>query len=170
MKKLIAVFMCLILIIPFSSCAQKTDAVNMNRLYSVTADVKLGNLNSTVDLNRLGNGAWDMNFTKPESLKGIAVSYENDKAKLTYNGLSYSMERDNIPVSAIASNLSKILDKAALGTDMIYTKDNGKITAKGSIDNGSFEIVFDANTACPIELKLAKINLDVKFSDFKPMA
>lgn len=169
MRRIFAVWIFALIILSFSGCSKNAEPVNMNKLYSVTADVKMGDVSATVGLNRLGNGAWDVTFTKPDNLNGMSVSYENDKANISYNGLTFTINKEDIPASAIVSNLTKVMDNAALGSDMSYTKEDGKITAKGKVDNNAYELILDENSGIPVELKLNKIKMDVNFSEYKPI-
>ncbi len=122
MKKIISLLICLVLIFAFCGCSKKTDPVDMNRIYSVDAEVKLGDYSANVGLNRLSNGAWDISFTKPDNLKGLAITYQNDKADVSFNGLNFSINREDIPVNAIVSTLTNVLDNAAYGRELSFTK------------------------------------------------
>jgi len=170
MKKLFAFFMCLVMIISFNGCAKKTEPVNMNRLYSVEADADFNGFSANIGLNRLGNGVWDITFSKPDNLNGLAVSYENDKANVSYKGLSFSVAREDIPAEALVVALTKILDNAAIGKDISYTKKDGETTAKGKIDNIDYSLTFDKKTGCVLKLELPKMDLSVNFSDYKLMS
>ena len=169
MKKLIALAICLLLLLPFGGCAKKSEPVNMNRLYSVDANVKVGNFTADIGLNRLGNGVWDINFTKPDNLNGLSISYENDKANITYKGLSFALAKEDIPVKAIMSNLTNVLDNAALGKDISFTKKDGKITAKGKVNGIDYSITLDEKTGTILQLALPKQDLEVSFKDYKLM-
>ena len=79
------------------------------------------------------------------------------------------MNRDDIPMKAIVSNITSVLDKLSTGKDVKYTKSNGKITAKGAIDNSNFEVVMNEKNKSLISLNMKDIGLEATFSDYKPM-
>jgi hypothetical protein len=150
-------------------CSKKTDAVTLSGMYTITADVTMDNFKGTISLNRLGSGSWEINFSKPDNINGLNVSYQNGNANINFKGLSLSMNRDDIPMKAIVSNITSVLDKLSTGKDVKYTKSNGKITAKGAIDNSNFEVVMNEKNKSLISLNMKDIGLEATFSDYKPM-
>ena len=105
-----------------------------------------------------------------ENLNGLSVSYENDKAKVSYKGLSFSLDKEDIPVKAIVSSLANVLDNAALGKNITYTKNKGKIILDGEIDSMDYKIILDDKTGAILELELPKIKLKANFSGYKLMS
>jgi len=170
MKKIFAIVVCIVTMLPLCSCAKKSEPINLNRLYSVDAEVQFASFSANIGLNRLGNGVWDINFTKPENLNGLSVSYENEMAKISYKGLSFSLAKEDVPVNALVSSIAKVLDNAALGKEMSFTKKNNEIIAKGEIDNMEYIITLDSKTGVILELQLPKSDLKVNFSGYKPMS
>ena len=169
MKKTILLIICLVLIFALCGCSKKTDPVDMNRIYSVDAEVQMGDFSANVGLNRLGNGAWDISFTKPDNLNGLAITYQNDKADVSFNGLNFSINREDIPVNAIVSSLTNVLENAAYGRELSFTKKDGKITVKGKVEDTDYVLTLDEKTNSLLELDIKKQNLHVTFSGYKLM-
>ena len=169
MKKIICFCLSFCIMISVIGCAKKAKPVTINGLYTINAEVQLGEFEATVGLNRLGNGVWDINFSKPDNINGLSVSYQDENAKITYNGLSFSVPRENIPVEAIVTNLTSILDKVAYGNEIEFTKKNGTITAKGKTDNGNYKVLFDEKSGKLLSVELEDIDLKADFTDYKPM-
>lgn len=169
MKKIICLCISFMILFSFMGCSKKTTPVAMKSLYSISADVKLGDFEATVGLNRLGNGVWDISFLKPDNINGLGVSYQEENMKVTYKGLSFSIPREDIPIKSIVTNLTSILDNVSLGTKVDFRKDGDKVIAKGKTDSGSYKVTFDEKTGSITSLELGDINLTANFSDYKPM-
>jgi len=170
MKKIFAIVVCIVTMFPLCSCTKKSEPVNMNRLYSVDAEVQFANFSANLGLNRLGNGVWDITFTKPENLNGLSVSYENEMAEISYKGLSFSLAKEDVPVKALVSSLAEVLDNAALGKEMSFYKKNNEITAEGKVNNMDYVITLDAKAGVILELENPKSDLKVSFSEYKLMS
>ena len=169
MKKIICLCISLCTLIVITGCSKKTGAVNLGGLYTMHASVELNGFSSEADINRLGNGQWEISFTKPESLNGLGVSYQNENADITYMGLKFQIPREDVPVQAIATNLTSVLEKLAYSKDIKYTENNGKVTAKGEVDNSRFVAVFEKKSNRLLSLEMEDVKLKADFSDFKPM-
>lgn len=169
MKKIICFCIATCMMFFIIGCSKKTDAVTLSGMYTITADVTMDNFKGTIGLNRLGSGSWEINFSKPDNINGLTVSYQNGNANINFKGLSLSMNRDDIPMKAIVSNITSVLDKLSTGKDVKYTKSNGIITAKGAIDNSNFEVVMNEKNKSLISLNMKDIGLEATFSDYKPM-
>ncbi len=169
MKRFIPVFLSVILIISFSACSKKADAVDLNRLYSVTAEISYNGFNSTASLSRLGNGAWDINFTAPETISGMNITYVNETAEVTYKGLSFSIPKEEVPLSSIGEILTKVLDNAATASDTQYTEKNDKIKVKGETAGNKYELTVDKKSGAILNLEIEAIKLDASFTEFSLM-
>ena len=169
MRKIICLCISFLILFSFAGCSKKTEPVAMKGLYSINADVKLGDFEATVGLNRLGNGVWDINFTKPDNINGLGVSYQNENMKITYKGLAFSIPRDDIPIKSIVTNLTSILDNVSLGKNVDFRKDGDKVIAKGKTDSGSYKVTFDEKTGSLVSMELEDIDLTANFSGYKPM-
>ncbi len=169
MKRIICLSLAILMMFSIVGCSKKTGAVTISGMYTINADVTMDDFKGSVSLNRLGSGGWEINFSKPDNLKGMQIAYQNDTAKVTFKGLSFDINREDIPVKAIAMNMTGALEKIASGKNVKYTKNNGKITAKGSIDDTSFEVLMNEKNNNLISINMKDIGLKAKFSDFKPM-
>ena len=169
MKRTICFCLSFIILICAVGCSKKSKPVTMSGLYTIKADVTLNDFEATISLNRLGNGVWDVSFTKPDSLSGLDVSYENDNAKVTYKGLAFMVPREDIPINAIVTNLTSVLDDVSYGNKASFTKNNNKITAKGTTDNGNYKVVFDEKSGKILSLEIEDMDLTADFSEYKPM-
>ncbi|MFA5657705.1 MAG: hypothetical protein WC900_00280 [Oscillospiraceae bacterium] len=169
MKKIIPVFLCAFLVISCSACSNKADAVDLNRLYSVSAEISIDDFTTSAVLSRLGNGAWDLSFTAPENINGLTVTYLNETAEISYKGLSFSIPNEEIPASAIAEALTKSLDNAAFSAEVEFTEKNGKIKAKGKISDNEYELSIDKKSGAVLSLEIPDINFEADFSDFSLM-
>ena len=169
MKKFLLLIACVAMLFTLSSCAKTVSAIDLNRLYSVTAEICYGENTSIANLSRLGNGAWEITFTAPEALSGMTITYLNDSAEITYKGLNFSLPKENIPAAAIAETLTKALDNAASSSEVVFTAKKGKTVASGKINDNDYDLIINSETSEITGLEVADIGFDAAFSEFTLM-
>ncbi len=166
MKRILSIF-CIFTLMTCVGCRKNTDKVKLNNLYTVTAEISLKDFKTTAEFARMGNGNWETTFLDPKSLNGIQISYIDNNTKISYKGLAFSLPSDNIPVNAIAKNITSILDDIVINKKVKFTKDKTYTFAQGTINDLDYEVAIDNKTNILKLLKINKIQLSAAFTNYK---
>ena len=54
-----------------------------------------------------------MEFSSPNTLAGVLLSYRDDNVEASYKGLSFSVPKSALPLKAIISSLIDVVDTTA---------------------------------------------------------
>lgn len=152
-----------------AGCAKKAEPISMGSNFSVNCDAEYDGFKASMYITRLGADGWEVTFTSPETLKGLAVSYENENTKVSYKGLTFSVPREDVPVNALVTNITGAMNNMGKKNNVEFTKKNGIVTAKGNIDSGNYVLKCNQKDGAPMCLEIKKIKLKADFSDFKLM-
>ena len=161
MKKILAIILMGTLIFAFSSCKSKAKPITIPNMFSVTCTLSCETFESTATLNRLGNSMWDLNFTEPESIKGMTISFENGTSKISYKEMKNEVSGENSPYEKVTN----IFDKIISNDEIEYSKTKTNYFAKGTFNEKEFNVMFDKSTKQPISLEYDEIKCS--FSDME---
>lgn len=165
MKKFICGIVCIIITICICGCEKKTSSVSLDNLYSVTACVQQEDFECEMSLTRLGNNAWDITFSSPETIKDMNVTYENGNAKITYMGLETTVSKEQMKFTSCCECITSVLDNFSKGKEIEFTKENSQIFAKGTVNNNDYKLIFDSKSKALNGLECE--GLEATFSDYK---
>ena len=122
MRKLLFGMIALSFLIVLSGCAKKSDPISISTNFSVSCNIEYGEFKSQMFISRLGSGGWEMNFSAPETINGLAVTYENENTNLSYKGLAFSIPREDIPINSIITNITSVFDDVSNKNNADFTK------------------------------------------------
>ena len=92
--------------------------------FTSTADITQGDFNCTANIQRGGNGTWQWEFTKPESIAGMTVTLSNDTCSIDFMELCYSIPCEKLSDYSMISLISDSIDSLISGKDVRCTMDN----------------------------------------------
>lgn len=168
MRKIAVICSVLMICLFITGCSKKAQATSPDNLYSIDADITHGSFKSKVNMTRLGNGAWDITFAQPETLKGLTMSYENGNVKMSYQGLEETVKNESKHVCGNCTFIANILDKLAYSSkELEFTENDKNIKAEGKKNGCDFAILFDKKNKELQGLDCNDLNLKVKFSEYK---
>ncbi len=148
--------------------AEKQKRPDLNLLYSCKADILWGETEAEAEFKRLGNGDWDINFTGPDTLSGLTVSFRNGSAHCEMNGVSADISGENIPDGSLFDLVCGALDSGAADTGDCISEEN-ILVSKGHNQNGGYELIFTADTMELCGLKIPDSELEAVIEDFQPI-
>lgn len=127
--------------------------------------VQYGDMNVKGHLTRSSAGTLQLDISEPETLKGMSMIWNGEKVILKLYGLSFDVNPENIPQSALGLSILKALDA------MLSDKGSGEITSEGFITKGvlngsEFEIISDPSTGKLLSLKIPSLELTANFTNF----
>ena len=133
--------------------------------FSCDIDVNYQDMKVKGVLTRTLAGTLNLDISEPETLKGMSMQLNGEKITLKLHGLSFDVNPDLIPQSALGKTLLGILDAAIGNHDAGEVTDNGLLT-KGSAVSGEFEILSDPETGRLLTISMPSSDLVAEFSNF----
>ncbi len=150
MKKLLASVLIFVTVMCLFSCSAPS-AVNRkaaNELgcaFESKAMITLDKLNAEAVIKRFGDGEWAAEFTSPNTLSGIVMSFSEGNVTASYKGLSFSVPKSALPVKAMMLNLIEAVDTNARLEELSGEDSDGMLAVKGSLDGGEYTLTVDEN-------------------------
>ena len=155
-----------VMIIGLAGCAPKKAAPPQTINFSCAIRATYDNMTVAGTLTRYTAGTLKLAFTEPQTLDGLTVSWDGELVTLEMMGLTYQVDPDDVPESALGKEVIAILD-AAMRDEMQGVVEDGKQIFESAGDNGAYQLVCDAETGYPLSLRVPDLNLQAEFSDFK---
>lgn len=149
MKRLIASLACMIMgICLLVSCSVplKTTTSRKNGLncaFEAKASVTLDKLQAEGTLHRFGDGMWDIEFSTPNTLSGVKLSFSEGNVDASYKGLNFSVPQSALPVKAMMLNLIKAVDDNARLTELKGEEKDDTLEISGKLEGGEYTVTVD---------------------------
>lgn len=132
-----------------TGCAGAAELPDMNRCFTVTADITCGELSASAELSRIDEYEWEVLMLSPFALEGIKFRIDSD-SETAYLG---DMSASGAGVSAVSSLVSAI--------ETAISAENPACTAVEtgiSFDGGDFTLVVAKNGA-PLSLEYGALSV-----------
>lgn len=156
--------LCLSLLMIFAGCrpTQPTEPIAVDFVCEFRAEYN--DLTATGTLTRRTAGTLLLEFSEPETLKGLSAEWDGEKVTLRYLGLSYDVDPATLPENALGEGLLSAFD-AALRGEGEKQEEDGKVTVNGLSGTSTYTFVYDAKSGAPLSLVIPAIPLTVTFSN-----
>lgn len=108
MKKVVVLLVSFVMMIGLCACGSKNNVKfepKLNKAFTVSAQIKYDDQEYQASIKRLGKANWDVEFSSPNTLAGVLLSYRDDNVEASYKGLSFSVPKSALPLKAIISSL-----------------------------------------------------------------
>ncbi|MDR0992049.1 MAG: hypothetical protein LBL87_04010 [Ruminococcus sp.] len=176
-KKAITALVCaalaIIALYALSGCDKFKNAVsgvpNLDIPYSAEIEIDSEDLSLTANVKRLGTGIWEMEITSPETLKGLKITYDEDKITSVYDGIITETPIDKIPTDSIFLQIFQAADNAANIESPDITEKDGDFFISGSIPASAYTIQIDGETKTIEGISLPDSGLEVVIRSFLPI-
>lgn len=173
MKRLIAFAAAFLTSICLASCSvpvkEKAESPNgLNSSFSSSVSVALDEMNAEGTVKRFGNGMWEVEFSSPNTLSGVMLSFSEGNVTASYKGLNFSVPQSALPVKAMMLNLITAADDLAKNEELSGSEKDGMIEISGSLDGGEYTLTVDkkGNIA---SFSMPGSKLKMNFSDVQPI-
>ncbi len=172
MKKIVFNFifsvLSVLIAVSFTACGNG-DSVkctpNLDRAFCVNAEIDYDGFISEAKFQRYGTASWDVEFSSPDTLAGVILSFEDTNVEASYKGLSFSVPKSALPIKSIISEFISITDKIAAEPEINGEEDDDFIVVDGETELGEYDLIFDKN--CTLTgFEMPNLNLVIKFTDF----
>ena len=149
MKRLITLLACMIMgICLVASCSVplKSSVPRKNGLscaFEADVSVTLDKLQAEGTLHRFGDAMWDIEFTAPNTLSGVKLSFSEGNTEASYKGLSFSVPQSALPVKAMMLNLIEAVDENARLSELKGEEKDDTLEVNGKLEGGDYVITVD---------------------------
>jgi predicted small lipoprotein YifL len=169
MKKYFIVFLSIVMMISICACGGKNSVKfepKLNKAFTVNAQIKYDGQDSQATIKRLGKANWDVEFSSPDTLSGVLLSYRDDNVEASYKGLSFSVPKSALPLKSIISSLITVIDEAAEKPEITGEEKDGIINVEGENQQGKYTLKMDKSGNL-VGFVMPNLNLEITFTDFQ---
>ena len=106
---------------------------------------------------------WDIEFTSPNSLSGVKLSFSEGNVTAEYKGLNFSVPQSALPVKSMMLNLIKAVDENAKLDELNGEEDGDLLRISGSLEGGDYTLTVDKNGA-PSKFEMPNNQLTITFT------
>lgn len=170
LRRFVCLMLSLVFVLTFCSCAKRKKAEQpVTTGFECDVDVQYQDMDVKGHLTRTSAGTLRMDVTEPATLNGLTMEWDGNDITLKLHGLSFGVNPDAIPQSALGKSMLEAFD-AALGI-----RGSGKVTKDGVSTTGQsaagqFELTSDPDTGALLTLKIPSSELTATFSNFQMTA
>lgn len=136
-------------------------APNMDKSYTMTAQVTAGESGFTADFNRKGTGIWTITLTEPYEAQGLVINYKSGAVSASMGDFSAENLTDDFAYSPISAIISA-MEEAAGGNGKVTVTDDGLL-----FQSGECLVLYSESVPARIELPSARISAEI--TEFKTM-
>lgn len=168
MKKYISVFLSFILVLSLCACGSKSSVKFQPKLggaFTVNAQIMYGEQESAAVVKRLGMSSWDIEFSSPNTLAGVVLSYRENNVEASYKGLSFSVPKSALPLKAIILTLTDVVDSMSQLDEIECEEKDGSFIYEGENEQGKYVLEMDKNGGLS-KFTMKNLNLEITFTDF----
>lgn len=173
MKKLVTFTLAILTVLCLVSCSVplKSTTSRKNSLdgaFQANVSITLDRLQAEGVVKRFGTGAWEIEFTSPNTLSGVKLEFSEGNTAASYKGLSFSVPQSAVPVRAMMLNLIKAVDDSARLDELKGEEKDGTLEVSGKLEGGEYVLIVDKNGKLA-GFKMDNNKLKMTFSDIAPI-
>lgn len=173
MKKLVTFTLAILTVLCLVSCSVplKSTTSRKNSLdgaFQANVSITLDRLQAEGVVKRFGTGAWEIEFTSPNTLSGVKLEFSEGNTAASYKGLSFSVPQSAVPVRAMMLNLIKAVDDSARLDELKGEEKDGALEVSGKLEGGEYVLIVDKNGKLA-GFKMDNNKLKMTFSDIAPI-
>lgn len=166
LRRVFNLVFCLLIIISLAACSKKSKSEQpITTGFSCGVDVSCNDMNVKGRITRSSAGTLLFEVEEPKTLNGMTMQWDGDSVSLKLFGLSFDVNPENIPQTALARSILNVLD-AAVGMHGEGEETKEGLVTKGTASIGEFEILSDSKTGNLLKLRIPSAGLTASFSDF----
>lgn len=169
--KMISIAMVILLMLAFAvSCSRKGKySVIPSQSFTCTVSMKYDGMDIKADVEYLSSESCTITITEPSSLNGVGIDWEGGRLSVSYLGMSFDVDRQDIPETAFVPHIMKAIEVIVSSEQLELTEDEtGEICLyEGICDEGSFIAQIDNETGAIRSIKIPTYELEIAFSNFQ---
>lgn len=113
--------------------------------YTVEAHLDYADTSADLRLTRQKEGIWDAEFSAPNTLAGVTLSFDGNAVGASYQGLQFTVPKSAMPAKTVLVTVTGILDAVA-GQDALNgsMQEDGTWQYAGNLESARYTVTFDA--------------------------
>lgn len=135
---------------------------DMNKLFTFTAKITQGEQSCAVQLDRTGEGKWQITFAEPYALQSVSFTYSKEGVSASYDGVSVQSITDDFSSSFIAVMVRALESAVQDGNGAVRYNENGF-----TVQSGECILSFPKNSDKPDKFEIAKEKILGEITDFR---
>ncbi len=177
MKKIVAVFLCTLMIFAFTACTPTTPSEgqplsseqlkNKTQQYEdsfkSTANIKYNGLDIKATIEKEQDGSTTVLFSSPETLKDLTFTVREDDIKVNYLGMEFHIDPNNLDSSMVVSMMIGVFNNLASNQGITAKIENNAILIKGDTNDMQFEMTLDKTNGNALTLNIPQMGLFAEF-------
>ena len=155
------------LCLAFCSCGPSGKSAQPPVTTDFECDVQLTYRDMEVSghLSRYSAGTLSMDFTLPDTLNGMTMTWDGETISVKMHGLTFGVDPSTVPESALGRGILDVLDNALrLGGNGQVSA--GQLKTTGESVNGEFELISDPETGNLLSMTVPSLGITATFSNF----
>lgn len=137
--------------------------------FQADVSIELDELSSEGTIKRFGDGMWEVEFSSPNTLSGVMLSFSEGNVTASYKGLKFSVPQSALPVKAMMLNLISAVDDLAKNEELTGSEEDGMLKIDGSLDGGEYTLIVDKDGNIAL-FEMPNNKLKIVFSNITPIA
>ncbi|MBR0141500.1 MAG: hypothetical protein IJM19_04560 [Ruminococcus sp.] len=172
MKRLITFMTSLTLAVCSVSCSMPATGGNSARenglscSFGSPVELTLDDMNAEGEIRRMGDGEWVVEFSSPNTLSGVELSFSEGNVTANYKGLNFSVPKSALPVKAMILNLIEAVDSNARLDKLNGSENQGMLEITGTLEGGDYVLRVDGEGYIS-EFEMPNNKLKMVFTDVK---
>lgn len=167
-KNALGFIISIVMAISLCACGGKGDTTckpDLNKPFCITAHMEYDGITADAVIKRIAKANWDVEFSTPNTLAGVLLSFRDSNVEASYKGLSFSVPKSALPLKSIISSFIDIIDTIAEQPEISGEEKDNEIVTIGETELGKYTLKFDKN-GYPTGFEMPNLSLVITFSDF----
>lgn len=169
MKKIIRLAFAFFAVISITSCSavggkEGSSPNGLGKPFTASVNIVLDEMNAEGKITRFGKEMWDIEFSSPNTISGVLLSFADGNVEASYKGLAFSVPQSALPIKSMMSNLISASEKLASADTLSGNEKDGNLEIEGKLDGGEYILTVDKNGNI-LEFKMPNNKLTMSFSD-----
>ena len=120
-------------------------------------------------LRKTDIGVYEADFTSPDTLEGVILSFNGNDVTASYKGLSFTVPKKALPVKSALLNFFSVVDNLAQSDKIEGTEKDGVIFINGENESGEYSLECDSKECDIDSFKMKNFGVRMEFENFTPV-
>lgn len=150
---------------PASSVPPQAQAAaeTLQKPFQAAADIRMGGIEASADLNKSEDGVFSFVFQKPATISGMTVTMDRETIGLSYLGLHVEADSEEVLNSAVTKAIVAAINRAAQPEGVSVSVEGTAITVSGETETGDFSLTLDQRNQSLLTLSIPSLDLECSF-------
>lgn len=131
--------------------------------FDAVAQIKMGGIEATADLNRSEEGVFSFAFTAPKTLSEMTITMDKENIGLSYLGLSVEADSEEVLNSSVTKAIVAAINRAAEPNGIQIGVEGTAVTVTGETDTGEFILTLDQRNRSLLSVSIPDLDLECRF-------